>query len=628
MTIFSITEFQQNVIFSQQKIIAQEAASSVNSFISDKIDLLDNVVNTIDIVNYEHKERKIILEKILGKDSSILHVVLMDRNGDVIEDVSVTSEKNKINEFLSDIDLSSEYTECVGESFVDEKTNEPHIFICVKATDVFGDCQGFIVAEINLKFMWDIVDRIKVGETGVAYVVDSNGDLLAFRDTSRVLSGENMKYLNVVRSFVNNESENSREDIVEKGINGDYVVSSFISLGDPDWAVVVEIPSQEAFADIFEQVFLMIWLILISVVAVIIISFFISRKITRPLINLRNSAIAVGKGNLDKKIKIETNDEIGQLAFTFNQMTNDLRRSRKKIENYNKELESKVRERTKELDNKIQDLENARLATNNIMEDLDITNKKLSEAHKILKNNVKELKLLDKEKDAFISISAHELKTPLTAIHGFAQLLRNEKIFEKKKLRKKYLDIIDHETKRLAKLVTDILDLSRIDLGTTKFSLQNVNIYEVVNRIKEEEKIKLKGKPIRLIFDVQKDLPLIYTDKEKLTQILLNLIDNSIKYTPKGFIKVKIKKKKNNFEFSVSDNGVGIPKKSQKKIFTRFYQADSSYTRKVGGSGLGLSISREFVCSLGGKIWFKSKEGKGTTFNFTLPISAKLKLKE
>lgn len=251
----------------------------------------------------------------------------------------------------------------------------------------------------------------------------------------------------------------------------------------------------------------------------------------------------------------------------------------------------------------------------------DITERKRIE--KELKKSVEELKKLDVEKNEFLSIAAHELKTPLAAIHGFSQLLQNEDVFMNKDTRNKYLDIIDKETNRLGRLVSNILDLSRVDLGTIRFVIEKVNLYEIVERIKVEIEKRAKEKGLELTFEIEKNLPKIPTDQEKLIQILLNLIDNAIKYTPKGSVKIKINGIGDFVQFAVADTGIGISKKHFSKIFTRFYQVDSSYTRKAMGSGLGLSICKEYVKALGGEIWFESEKRKGSTFYFTLPLKVK-----
>ncbi len=351
------------------------------------------------------------------------------------------------------------------------------------------------------------------------------------------------------------------------------------------------------------------------------LSFLLSGVIISGLSKLAKATREISQGRFETKIRITSRDEIGELASAFKQMAKDLKKSREQIKKHAQELEQKVKERTKELNQKVRELTDTKTAVLNMMDDMDHTNKELVHTQEKLKESLKKLKEMDAKKDQFISIAAHELKTPLTSIHGFSQLLQNRKIANNFNKRNRYLKIMDHETRRLANLVNDILDLSRIDLGTVKLVLEKVNINELMSNMKREMEMLIKEKGLESKFIIEKGMPEIITDKERLTQILINLINNAIKYTPKGKITVKVAKEKNNVHFMVKDTGIGISKENQKKIFERFYQVDSSYTRKVGGTGLGLALVKELLDILGGKIWVKSVPEKGSEFHFTLPVN-------
>jgi signal transduction histidine kinase len=239
---------------------------------------------------------------------------------------------------------------------------------------------------------------------------------------------------------------------------------------------------------------------------------------------------------------------------------------------------------------------------------------------KELERSNKKLRELDKKKDEFISIASHELQTPMASIKGFSQLLQDDKTFKDPKKRKKYLKIMEDESTRMSKMVKNMLSLSRIDMGTMKFDVETVNVNGFLEEIGLEMERISEKRGLKLTVHSTKGLPKMRTDKEKLRQILINLITNSIKYTEKGSITVDAIKKGKSIQFSVTDTGIGIPEKEQKKIFDRFYQIESPETRKVLGAGLGLSIVREYIRLMGGRIWLESKVGKGSTFYFTLPI--------
>lgn len=359
---------------------------------------------------------------------------------------------------------------------------------------------------------------------------------------------------------------------------------------------------------------------IVIIIAGLLVSILISNSITAPLIKMAKIVPSIAKGEFGEKLDIRSKDEIGELASAFNKMRTDLKKSQEKIRRHAEELEEKVKERTIDLDEKVKELTETKTAVLNMMEDMDEANKELVKTQEELKQSLKELKEMDVKKDQFISIAAHELKTPLTSIHGFSQLLQNRKVANNFTKRNKYLKIMVHETERLAKLVGDILDLSRIDLGTVKLTFDKIDVNSFMGDIKREMNVQIISKGLSSEYDIEKDLPEIVTDREKLTEIVINLINNSVKYTERGKITVKASMDKGRLHFVIEDTGIGISKENRKRVFDRFYQVDSSYTRKAGGTGLGLALCKEFVELLGGKIWIKSEVGKGSEFHFTLPL--------
>jgi len=367
--------------------------------------------------------------------------------------------------------------------------------------------------------------------------------------------------------------------------------------------------------------------IIISVCTLIFLLFisnFFSKKIVNPIIELKNSAKKIAQGNYNIKIKAMGDYEIRDLTISLNNMIENLKKSKKETDKYNQELNILFNEKKEELDKKIRELNNSNKAMMNMMADSEEMNKKLAKAQTQLKKHITKLKIMDKKKDEFISIIAHELKTPLTSIRGFSDLLQNKAFVNNLEKRNKSLSIIYKETARLEKLINDILDLSRIDLGTMKFSFEKVNPQILIKKVKDHVDLAIKQKGLTSKYEVEKNLPLIVIDEDRIIQVISNLINNSVKYTEKGGkITIKAYKRDGYIVFKVSDTGIGIPKGELERIFDRFYQVDSSYTRKVGGSGLGLSICKGIVESLGGEIFVESNIGQGSSFRFTLPLKSK-----
>ncbi|HCY00570.1 MAG TPA: hybrid sensor histidine kinase/response regulator [Bacteroidales bacterium] len=247
-----------------------------------------------------------------------------------------------------------------------------------------------------------------------------------------------------------------------------------------------------------------------------------------------------------------------------------------------------------------------------------------------LKIEVKDAQMMAEEADIlksnFLSNMSHEIRTPMNGILGFAQLLQRNDIDRDMQFR--YLDIISHNGTMLVNLIDDIIDISKIEAGQLPLNKTDINLddlmfdlYTFFNEIKfkqEKEHISL-----RLLNLNDDENNLFHTDSHRLQQVLTNLISNSIKFTDKGVVEFGYinKKEEKLIQFYVRDSGIGIPADKQKIIFDKFRQIEEGSTRKYGGTGIGLFISKHIVGMLGGNIWVESEEGKGSTFNFTMPYA-------
>lgn len=242
----------------------------------------------------------------------------------------------------------------------------------------------------------------------------------------------------------------------------------------------------------------------------------------------------------------------------------------------------------------------------------------------IVFHDVTKEKEIDKLKSDFIAVVSHELKTPVSAMMGFATLIEDGIAGEITPQQQEYLYKIQMQGERLIRLINDLLDFSKLEAGQMPLYLQLLDSDEVVNEIVETLRPLADEKSMTLRANVAEDLPAIYVDPDKLKQILINLISNAIKFTPEttGLIEVKVIFIEENKEllFSVSDNGIGIPEKDKPRLFDRFYQVDNTSTRKYGGTGLGLAIVKKLVELNHGQLWVESKMGSGSTFYFTVPL--------
>jgi signal transduction histidine kinase len=228
----------------------------------------------------------------------------------------------------------------------------------------------------------------------------------------------------------------------------------------------------------------------------------------------------------------------------------------------------------------------------------------------------------DKLKSAFLSNIAHEIRTPMHGILGFADMLKTASLSNEQMM--EYIAIIEKSSGRMLNTITDLIEISRIESGQTEINLSILDIDGQLDSIYAIFKPEADKKGIQLAIknSLETEGLHIRTDREKLDTILTQLLKNAVKYTKKGSIEIAYEQKGDYIEYSVKDTGIGIEKDKQQSIFGRFTQADNSLSKIYEGSGLGLSITKAYVEMLGGIIWVESEPGKGSTFYFTLPVEA------
>jgi len=364
-------------------------------------------------------------------------------------------------------------------------------------------------------------------------------------------------------------------------VYGEIIGKNKIKIG----SIIVGFPITKLKQAINKGVVTSIILWLIAIVVIMIFNYSSLTYFLRPIRDLFRAAECVSKRDFNCKIPVYNADEIGKISEQFNLMIVEL-------ESFYNSLEEKVK-----------------IATNG----LEASNEKLKE-------KTKELEEMDKRKTEFVSIVAHDLRSPLTSMMGFADTLNNENLNLSEQDKKRYINIIRTETRRLSKLISNFLDISLIEENKIVMDAEKTDLEELINDVLNSmsENI-IKG--IRISLEVGEDIPQIYMDRDRIIQVLQNLIINALKYSPEmSEIKIIAKRFPDEVRISVIDQGPGIPDRQKEKIFNKFSKLSEQKAKKESGIGLGLFIAKSIVNLHGGKIWVEDAENKGSNFSFTLPI--------
>ena len=233
-----------------------------------------------------------------------------------------------------------------------------------------------------------------------------------------------------------------------------------------------------------------------------------------------------------------------------------------------------------------------------------------------------QLKELDRLKDDFISTVTHELRTPLTSIRALTALLHEDPEMDATQ-RIRFLGIVIKESERLTRLINQVLDMAKIESGNAEWRTSEIDLKEVIEDAVSATSQLVRDNRVALLVDLPHEVPLITADRDRLMQVLLNLISNAVKFcdSTDGQVNIKLSEEQDTLRVDVSDNGQGIRLEDQKIIFEKFRQVGNTLTGKPQGTGLGLSISRQIVSHFGGRLWVESLPGGGATFSFTMPLS-------
>ncbi|MDW4231408.1 cell wall metabolism sensor histidine kinase WalK [Staphylococcus saprophyticus] len=408
----------------------------------------------------------------------------------------------------------------------------------------------------------------------------------------------------------------------------------------------------------------------ISLLITVILGFFIARTITKPITDMRNQTVEMSKGNYTQRVKIYGNDEIGELALAFNNLSKRVQEAQANTESEKRRLDSVIthmsdgiiatdrRGRVRIVNDmaltmmgtmkeeiigdhmlKVLKLEEdfsldeiqenndsflldinenegiiARVNFSTILQETGFVTGYIAVLH-----DVTEQQQVERERREFVANVSHELRTPLTSMNSYIEALESG-AWKDGELAPQFLSVTREETERMIRLVNDLLQLSKMDNESEQITKEIVDFNMFINKIINRH--EMSAKDTTFVREVPTETIFTEIDPDKMTQVFDNVITNAMKYS-RGDKRVEFHVKQNTLynrmTIRVKDNGIGIPINKVDKIFDRFYRVDKARTRKMGGTGLGLAISKEIVEAHNGRIWANSVEGQGTSIFITLP---------
>ena len=605
--------------------------------------------------------------------------------------------------------------------------------------DNTGKLIGVIIVRFKVAPLFNLSQSpSNLGNSAETFIVNSKLILLS---TSRYLT-----HLDILSKKINTENANTCFKTQEKQnvsrqifinqympavkVYKDYrnilILGTHSYIPEANWCLLTKVDLFEVYVPLFGIVIVFLGTVILGSYIFFVLSSVLSKKITAPIEELYAGVQAIQKGDVNHKLEINSEDEIGMLSHEFNILISSLNEARTTINQKVQEQTTDILEKTKNLEdqkkailNILEDVETAKnesenlasnlrkfeLAVNNANDHIIITdpegivlyaNKSMEQITgfsieevigkkagnkdlwgglmpqefyqtlwKTIKTDQKPLLAevknkrkngeiyiakaaispvfdekkeieyfvgierdvtkefeIDRMKTDFISLASHQLRTPLSAMRWFAEMLLHGDMGKLSDEQQEAVQNIYASNSRLIVLVNFLLNISRIESGRITVDPKPTDMTKLIQDVIEGLKKELVEKNQQIIVNVGSDLPLIALDEKMIHEVYVNLLTNAIKYSPKDTeIVISIEKKDNDVLTQISDSGYGIPLAQQNRIFQRFFRADNVVKRETDGTGLGLYLTQSIINSSKGKIWFKSEENKGTTFWFTLPIT-------
>ncbi len=720
---------QVNLYLNSYRDLIKSTASNGFAF----TDLLGAVKDSPDYTNYYNRANQ-RLKQIVQTTPEVFKVSLLDSSGQVI----MSTDPSEID--VTDpavISALSEQGFYFEDFHVSKLDNRPCIDIAMPIYGDAGQLLGGLVADIGADSLYKLLSSpLGLGQAGEIYLINKDSVVI-----SPLRENHDQDFLkkNIDTQAAEECRQNARESSGSLlssesgahravGIYRDYrehsVLGAYNVIPSADWCLLGEIDTAEARSPIVDLVMVLGVLLVISLVICVIVAWHLARQMVRPIEKLQRGVEEVERGNLNYRVQVPDQDEIGKLSRSFDSLTFKLKKSRAGVE-------EKVADQTRQLLNQQQKMEAQQTAMLNVLEDVEAEKNKVAgerdktdkilhsigdgvmvvdESERIIIFNhiaeqitgyravealgrpyrqilklvlersgeiggafieqaMKEKKItamtnhtllirkdgrsvpvadsaapledeagrvmgcvvifrdvsqereVDRMKTEFVSVASHQLRTPLSAIKWFLEMIIHGDMGRVTKKQMEALQETYNSNERMIHLVNDLLNVSRLESGRIAVDPVLTDLHDLSQSVIKELQPVMQARHQKIIFTVGSDVPQIPIDPKLIRQVLQNLLSNASKYSPsQKNITYTIQKKDSEIVFRIKDEGWGIPYHQQARVFQRFFRADNVISKVPEGTGLGLYVAKEAITVSGGKIGFSSEEGRGSTFWFSLPL--------
>jgi signal transduction histidine kinase len=548
----SVTEYNRNV--------TNQTANEISLYVTNAVNLVKSTAELIGVSHLDQWQQETIIRNMSRRFKEFDTIYITDTYGKelVHSDLESTQKNYSFEVAVQQAIAGNLY---VSDVYIPPATHSPFIQISVPIKQ-FGEITGVLVAEVNLRGIWDLVDSIRLGKTGKAYLTSNRGRLIAHPNKPLVLIGRNMSAIPIIKSGMSGKNADA-EYISAEGISS---LGTSAVVGKLGWILAIEQTTAEAFAGAKKMKQQIVGLIIICTILASGLGIISAQRIVQPIQQLSFGAEQVAAGNLDWQASagLTRHDEIGKLAKSFNVMTRELIYQQETIR------------------------QNERLVVLGKM----------------------------------ASVIAHEIKNPIQSLLGFTEMMNQPEKFNQPEFRNKMQQAFSRELTRLNNVLNELLDFAR----PHPLSLQKVQVNGILHRVIYLIQEQAKKERIQIVPILEPSIPMILADEQKLEQVFLNIVLNALEAmsTQKGkfgsltISTSRIEKNHTEYiEITFEDTGPGILAKDLDKIFAPFF------TTKMRGSGLGLSVAQRIINEHHGIILVDSEPQIKTRFTILLPMKVK-----